>query len=214
MLSAWKQQLHNTPEIMKQNTINVFCRTIILIAVIYISGCAENIRDESADNIVGRVEHRLMPDEGLTWFAPELFISHYRTLFYGYNTIEYRLAASEHPESKINDSFQILINVNYGGKVRHYDFARFTDLSTRPIKQHNHAVVRCEIFNYMTSSCLYSGKFSINLSRSDLEKAHLSGLQLLLASTVQQYELIDLPANYIQGFLKALESQEHSYIYD
>jgi hypothetical protein len=65
----------------------------------------------------------------------------------------------------------------------------------------------------MMSSCLYRDLFSLNLSRSDLENARTSGLQILLTSGKQDYERINLPANYIQGFLKASATSEAKQVH-
>jgi hypothetical protein len=196
---------------MKNSTIRNVCNAAFLVTIIQVIGCAENIREESPDTIAGNVKHvSRLNKQDLTWFAPELHLSHYRTLFYGYDTINYRLAAPEYPESKMNDSFRLLIDSNYGGDIRHYNFARLDDASTRVISHHQHDTERCQIFNSLISSCLYRDRFSLNLSRSDLENARVSGLYFLLTSGSQNYERIDLPSNYIQGFLKAIENSESS----
>lgn len=192
---------------MKKIAFRNIYNAVFLAVVMHILGCANNIRGESADTIAEQVKRVSTPNkQGLAWFAPELHISHYRTLFYGYNTLDYRLAAPEHPETAANGGFRLLIDASYGGNIRHYDFARLADLSTRIINHREHDVERCQLFNYMISSCLYRDLFSLNLSRSDLENARVTGLQLILTSGKQDYEQINLPANYIQGFLKAIDS--------
>ena len=194
---------------MKNSVIRNVGNAVFLAVIIQVTGCAENVREESPDTIAGSVKHVPRLDKrDLTWFAPELHLSHYRTLFYGYDTIDYRLAAPEYHETKKNDDFRLLIDANYGGNIRHYDFARMADESTRVINHYQHDTERCQIFNSLVSSCLYRDRFSLHLSRSDLENARVAGLQLLLASGVQHYERIDLPSNYIQGFLKAIETAE------
>ena len=122
--------------------------------------------------------------------------------------MDYRLAAPEYPQTKTNDGFRLLIDASYGGDIRHYDFARLADDTTRVINHHQHDIERCQVFNSLISSCLYRDRFSLNLSRSDLHNARVSGLQLLLTSGAQNYERIDLPSNYVRGFLKAIENSE------
>lgn len=202
-----KQLLRSAPRFLKNIAIRNFCNAVFLAAILHVSGCAENVREESADTIAERVNHVSTPDkQGLTWFAPELHMSHYRTLFYGYDTLDYRLAAPEYPETTTNDGFHLLIDASYGGNLRHYDFARLADGSTRVISHHQHVTERCQIFNSLISSCLYRDRFSLNLSRYELENARVAGLQLLLTAGAQHYERIDLSSNYIQGFLKAIEN--------
>jgi hypothetical protein len=192
---------------MKKIALRNVYYAAFLVLIIQVIGCVENVREESSDTIAGSVKHISRPDtQDLTWFAPELHLSHYRILFYGYDTIDYRLAASEYPDTKTNDGFRLLIDANYGGNIRHYNFAKLADESTRVSNHYQHDTVRCQIFNSLISSCLYRDRFSLNLSRSDLENARVAGLQLLLTSGAQDYERIDLPPNYIQGFLKAMEN--------
>lgn len=192
-------------EIMKISVIRILGSAVLIAAIIQVTGCTENVREESPDIIAGTVKY----DSKLnTWFAPELHQRHYRTLFYGYDTIDYRLAASKYPETDKNDGFRLLIDANYGGDVRHYAFARLADESTRVINDYQHETERCQIFNSLVSSCLYRDRFSLNLSRSDLEHARVAGLQLLLTTGAQDFERLDLPSNYIQGVLKAIETSK------
>ena len=199
---------------MKNSAIRNVCNAVFFAAIIQVIGCVENVRDESLDTIAGSVKHVSRLDkQDLTWFAPELHLSHYRTLFYGYDTIDYRLAASEYPETKTNDGFRLLIDASYGGDIRHYDFARLADDTTRVINHHLHDIERCQVFNSLISSCLYRDRFSLNLSQSDLQNARVSGLQLILTSGAQNYERIELPSNYIQGFLKAIENSKSKQVH-
>ncbi|MDD2658430.1 MAG: hypothetical protein PHY54_01960 [Methylococcales bacterium] len=196
---------------MKNIAFRNIRNAFFLAVFMQISGCAGNVREESADTVAERVKHVSTANkQGLAWLAPYLHLSHYRTLFYGYDTVDYRLAA---PETTANGGFRLLIDASYGGNLRHYDLARFPDLSTRVISHRQHDVERCQLFNYMISSCLYRDLFSLDLSRSDLENARTSGLQILLSSGKQDYERINLPANYIQGFLKASSTSKAKQIH-
>ena len=199
---------------MKNSAIRNICRAIFLAMIIQAIGCVENIREQSPDAIASSVKHVSRLDKQvLTWFAPELHLSQYRTLFYGYDTIDYRLAAPEYPQTKKTDGFRLLIDASYGGDIRHYDFARLANDTTRVINHYQHDIERCQVFNSLISSCLYRDRFSLNLSQSDLQNARVSGLQLLLTSGAQHYERIDLPSNYIQGFLKAIENAKSKQVH-
>lgn len=174
-----------------------------LAAILHISGCTENIREAPANTITKAIEHLATPDDkGLAWFAPELHNSQYRTLFFGYDTLDYRLAAPEHADG---NNISLLFNVNYGGNVRHYDIAKAVEGTSHTIQQQKHHAVRCQLFNSLISSCLYEGQFSLTLSRSDLAQISKNGLQLQSINGSQRYEHIDLPAEYIQGFLNAIK---------
>jgi hypothetical protein len=193
---------------MKYGIFLNICRAVSVAATIVISGCTQNIRKQSPDAIAGSVKHVSRPDQPeLAWLAPELHVSHYRTLFYGYDTVDYRLAASERSGNKANPGFRLLIEAHYGGNVRHYDFVKMPDASVREVVHDQQDTERCQIFNSLISSCLYRDRFSLNLFRSELESGLANGIKLLLCSEKQEYETLDLPSNYIQGFLKAIENR-------
>ena len=192
--------------VMNNSVIRVFFLAGILAPLVFGSGCTENIREASVDKIAARVEHASTPDrQGLIWFAPVLRVSEYRTLFYGYDTLSYRLAATESAETASVGRFRVLFEARYGGDNRHYDFATLDEEDTRTLGSHQQYAERCQLFNYLTASCLYRARFTLNLCLSDLEKARASGLHIQLASAKKPYERIDFPPNYIQGFLKAVE---------
>ena len=61
------------------------------------------------------------------------------------------------------------------------------------------------VFNSMVYSCLYHDRASFKFSHTELVAARMKELQLTLSSGKQDYESIVLPANYIQGFLQAVQ---------
>lgn len=178
----------------------------LLTLMISVTGCVQNIREQSPDTIAQSVSYATTTkgQNGLVWIAPELHISHYRTLFYGYDTIDYRLAAKKYSTTSLSDNFALLVDVHYGGNVRHYEVANMPDSASREVNNRQHDVERCQIFNSLISSCLYRDRFSLAFSRVELERAREDGLHFILASKTQNYERLDLPPNYIQGFLKAI----------
>ena len=189
--------------------IRIFLIVAAFAAMVFIVGCTENIRDESVDAIAAQVEHVSTPDhQGLTWFAPVLMVSKYRTLFYGYDTLTYRLAAMESAGTASGKRFRVLFEARYGGNIRHYDVATLDENAVRALSNQQQYAERCQLFNNLTASCLYRARFTLNLSLSDLEKARASGLHIQLASEKKPYERIDFPPNYIQGFLKAVNGAE------
>ncbi len=192
---------------MNNSVFRKIIYVVFITAAIGNSGCTQNVREQSPDAIAGSVNHVSSTDyPDLTWFAPELHVSHYRTLFYGYDTVDYRLAAPEHPNNQANPGYRILVEAHYGGNVRHYDFAKMPDASTHEVSHKQHDAERCQIFNSLISSCLYRDRFSLYLSMSKLESGLTNGIKLLFRSEKQEYETLDLPSNYIQGFLKAIEN--------
>jgi len=135
--------------------------------------------------------------------GPALRLSHYRTLFYGYDSVDYWLNALKSLAGSVE--YEMSIDADYGGDLRHYDAVKFADGSSRQTLNHRHDTERCQFFNSMVYSCLYHDRASLDLSPPELEAARLKGLRLTLSSGKQDYETIDLPANYIEGFLQAVQ---------
>ncbi len=137
------------------------------------------------------------------WRAPELEVRHYRTLFYGYDTVYYRLAAQKSPSGGLR--YQLSIDAHYGGDLRHYEAVKFADGSSRPLDRRQHDTERCQFFNSLVYACLFRDQVRLELSPAELEAAQGNGLRMTLSSAVQDYEAIELPANYIRGFLQAVQ---------
>ena len=177
----------------------------MIAATLCLWGCTQNVREQSPDAIAASVNHRSRADyPDLAWFAPELHVSHYRTLFYGYDTVDYRLAGPEQPDNKTQSRYRLLVDIHYGGNPRHYDFVKLPDASIREVNHKQHDAERCQIFNSLISSCLYRDRFSLNLSQSELELGLANGIKLILLSGTKEYETLDLPSNYLKGFFKAV----------
>jgi hypothetical protein len=180
-------------------------KTLSLAIVLLCTACGVDLRSESAAGIQELVTMNSDADTPLSLVAaPELQVRHFRLKFYGYDTVYYYLQAvknSQHPLPV----FQLVIDANYGGALRHYDTVRMIDGEVYPTLQRRHDTVRCQIFGNMTDSCLYRDRTRIELSQNVLQSFRHNGLSLILAATGTDYETIDLPANYIDGFLLAVQ---------
>lgn len=177
----------------------------IPLAIFFLYGCSGSTLNEALHTNKLLVDHYPAPDtRDVTWFAPELHTSRYRTLFYGYDTLDFRLAAKEKPVAKKEIDVRLLFVAHYGGDLRHYDFAQISDTSVRALRSIQHTTERCQLFNYMVSSCLYVDRFELSLSKSDLEKGRIRGLNILLSSKQRNFERITLPSSYILDFLRAI----------
>lgn len=175
-----------------------------LIAIVCLLGCAANPREALPGSIAQSVKESVMVvGQDFVWRGPALQIRHYRTLFYGYDSVYYWLVARKSPKG--GALYEMSIAADYGGDLRHYDAVKFADGSSRPTGSHRHDTERCQFFNSLVYACLFHDRASLELSRSELEAAQLKGLRLTLSSGKQDYESIDLPANYIQGFLQAVQ---------
>ena len=54
-------------------------------------------------------------------------------------------------------------------------------------------------------ACLYRDRGQIELSRAMLETGRYVGLEFTLGSTDVSYEHVDLPANYVDGFIMKVD---------
>jgi hypothetical protein len=177
---------------------------ICLIAVASLLGCAANPREALPGSIAQSMKESVtVVGQYSVWRSPSLQVSHYRTLFYGYDSVYYWLVARKSPKG--GALYEMSIAADYGGDLRHYDAVKSADGSSRQTVNHRHDTERCQFFNSMVYSCLYHDRASLELPQSELEAARLKGLHLTLSSGKQDYETIDLPANYIQGFLQVVQ---------
>ena len=181
-----------------------FRQGICLIAFFSLFGCATHLREASPDSIAQAVKQSMLVDgNDFVWRGPELQVHQYRTLFYGYDTVYYRLVARKPPSG--GPRYQVSIDAYYGGDLRHYDAVKFANGSSRPMGSNRHDTERCQFFNSLVYACLFRDRANLELSQSELEAARPKGLQLTLSSGLRDYETIVLPANYIHGFLQAVQ---------
>ena len=189
--------------------LSLFLKRMVLISgLFYLSGCTENIREETSAQIQTLVTQTTNSDNSLIWYAPELQHRQFRLAFYGYDTVAYKLKAIKDQKST---HFRLLLDVNYGAnqglKIRHYDQAKLEDGSTLITDNRRLETGRCQFFSTMTFSCLYRDRAEIELNSELLIASKQTGLRLTLGTADLNYEQIDLPANYVQGFLQALQIQ-------
>lgn len=176
------------------------------IALIALPGCAHNPRQATAEDIAHAVQGSPSHDGmGYLWRAPELQIRHYRASFSGFDTTYYRLVASKARVTEEHPVYGLWIIADYGGKPRQYAYLKLPDGSNRPLKDQKHAVERCQEFSNMVSACLYKDSAAAEFTRSELEKARDSGLTLIPNSGTEDYETLDFPPHYLQGFLQAVK---------
>ena len=180
------------------------CFGICFIALFSLWGCAANPREALPGSIAESVKESVtVVGQYSVWRSPSLQVSHYRTLFYGYDSVYYWLVARKSPKG--GALYEMSIAADYGGDLRHYDAVKFPDNSIRPMVDQQHDTERCQFFNSLVYACLFHDRASLELSQSELEAAQLKGLRLTLSSDKQDYESIDLPANYIQGLIQAVQ---------
>jgi hypothetical protein len=189
------------------NFIKQYPITVFLIVLLLLSGCADLRNASSADirQMVTLKTNDNSPDQ--FWVAPELQVRRYRLQFAGYDTVYYYLYNVKPTSDAADMHLRVHIDANYGGVVRHYDQAKLPDGFVFQTHHLQHDVVRCQLFGNMVDACLFRDRGDIELSKAELEAGRVNGLTLALSSASDQdYEHIDLPAAYIDGFLQALQN--------
>lgn len=183
-------------------------KIICLWAILLATACTENLREAPAVAIRDQVVTQSVGNSAETLFrAPELLVRHFRLKFYGYDTVYYYLQAAESNNNPAETVYRLQLDANYGGDPRHYDAVSIAHADSFATSHLHHETIRCQIFGSMTDSCLYRDRADIVLSLQQLEAARQNGLNMTLSSTAKQYETLDLPANYIDGFLQAVQNQ-------
>jgi len=176
--------------------------------VLVLEGCALDARNATSVEIQQAIksESATTPYHRV-WSAPPLLVSHFRTRFYGYDTVDYHLSASQSGQSSSPTLYHLKVDANYGGLPRHYDLAKSTNSSQYPAYKLRHETLRCQFFGDMQDACLYRDRLDFELSLAELEAGRHSGMTLTLASADnKEYEQIDLPPAYIDGFLAVIQS--------
>ncbi len=180
---------------------------VFLSVTLILAGCAADLRQASSEKIEKMTRVKTVDNLSRLWSAPELQVRHYRTQFYGYDTVQYRLAALK-PDSKTETtSYRLEIEANYGATYpRHYDSAKSANEVSYPLKNSSHEAMRCQLFGDMANACLYRDRANVEFSLAELEAGSQSGMKLILGSADKAYESIDLPAQYVAGFLQAVNN--------
>ena len=163
------------------------------------TACTTDPKLESPQEIAAAVEP-VVNDNDPSLQGPELTASRYRALFYGYDSVAYRLSA---PASGQVSQFRLLLDINYGAKqARNYQIT-----PAPPIVHTRQESVRCGVYNNFVSACLYRDRGYIDLPAADVRAAADKGISFQLQAADAQDISMELPANYIQGFLQAVDKR-------
>jgi len=174
-----------------------------MIGILSINGCALDAKNASIPEVSAATEHHV-DSQQQQWNGPELISRRYRTLFFGYDTVYYRLSAKQ--ATNATPQYQLLIDINYGSKTkRDYSLAKLTADKILPITTRNHETMRCDFFNSMVFACLFRDRATIDLTMADLQIGATQGLSVQLSSKDAAYDHFDVPAAYIAGVMQAIE---------
>lgn len=188
--------------------------TLLLTALAGLSGCSTNVRNASPLEIKQLTTVETDDKLNHTWTGPDLQLGQYRSIFRGYNTVEYRLVATKPDTEADGVAYKLEIDANYGGEERHYNVVKTAKGKTYNTSHRVLTRDRCEFFNnedtdmdHIVFGCLFRETADAELDLADLEAARQFGLTLTLGSGDTDYEQIDLPSQYIDGFLRAVRNQ-------
>ncbi|QWF71377.1 hypothetical protein KEF85_02490 [Methylomonas paludis] len=193
--------------------ITIFKNTLLLCLAIGVAGCASDLKYQSAAEIEQQTKIEAFPGSpNQILSAPELQVRHFQEFLYGSNSVSYYLTAHKDSRFAGNTSYWLEFDANYGSShsmanSRRYDMAKTETGLSIPTYHLRHETLRCQEYKGVGDGCLYRDRAEVQLSLADLEAGRHSGLKLILSSANQEYEHIDLPAQYVDGFLRAVQSQ-------
>ena len=172
------------PILQRFNSITPLTTTLLLMTL---SACSLDAKLASPQQIAdATVNEPASAGLSLSWRAPELSASSYRILFYGYDRVYYRLSALQAPAPEQSPSYRLLLDINYGARqMREYHIQNGN--TALPLSHNRHEIVRCGIFDDLTSACLFRDQAYVELSQADLDAAIGKGLTVLLKSEHNQY---------------------------
>jgi len=125
----------------------------------------------------------------------------------GEDILSYRLSGHADDTGKRVQHHRLDIDSEY--RARHpagYQAARFADGTLRPVAHLRQETERCQEFNSMQSGCTFRDRFDLPLSAEELAAFARTGLSARLVGKSGDLQTIELPAAYIQGYLKAVNT--------
>jgi hypothetical protein len=183
----------------------------LFLGSLLLNGCSQaNLRNAPADEIAADTTRNTAGGQpGIDYQAPLLTQEHWQMEMGGEDALSYRL--SGHADMAGNAGRTVLhrldVDSEYRGKhPAGYLEVRFADGSLRPIANLKHESERCQEFNTLQSGCTFRDRFSFALSAAELAAFAKTGFNARLVGKVGDLQKIDLPPAYIQGYLKAVNT--------
>ncbi|QFY44458.1 hypothetical protein F6R98_19000 [Candidatus Methylospira mobilis] len=174
------------------------------------SGCGKaNLRNATPDEIAANTERVATAggQPGVDYQSPLLTQEHWQVNMGGEDILSYRLSGHADDAGKRVQHHRIDIDSEYRAKhPAGYLDARFADGTLRPIAHLRQETERCQEFNTMQSGCAFRDRFDFPLSEEELAVFAKTGLSARLVGKSGDLQKIELPATYIQGYLKAVNT--------
>lgn len=175
-------------------TIRKTSKTGLLVGGLIALGRAYPCDPVSAPGTCESATPPVIMDNAKDYGGPVLRTNRWRNLFYGYDSLSYRLVRK-------GGSFWLAVAADYGDRARRYFYARISDSASRPLADYQHQKVRCQLFNTLVSACLIRDRFHVPLTKAELIEAQSTGIRITFSTDAQDHETIVIPAAYVQAFL-------------
>jgi hypothetical protein len=133
--------------------------------------------------------------------APLLHAQWWRTEFYGYDTVAYRLRQKEGTPGQS----ELLLEVHYGGSGPDDRALGWPGSEPQPLRVYEHAADRCQIFGSLQSRCVFGDILGVDLPPGLLEQSRDTGLTVVLLSKKGAEHSLPLPGEYIASYLASLK---------
>lgn len=132
--------------------------------------------------------------------APLLHAQWWRTEFYGYDTVAYRLRQKE----GVPGGSELFMEVHYGGSGADYRALAWPGAEPQPLRVYEHAADRCQVFGSLQSRCVFGDVLGIDLPPELLEQSCDTGVTVVLLANKGAEHSLALPGDYIASYLAGL----------
>ena len=183
----------------------------LFLGSLLLAGCSKaNLRNAPADEIaVNTTRVAASGQPGIDYQAPLLTQEHWQVDMGGEDALSYRLSGHADMAGSAGRIVRHRLDVDSEYRAKHpagYLEVRFADGALRPIANLTHESERCQEFNSLQSGCTFRDRFSISLSTEELAAFAKTGFNARLVAKSGDLQKIELPPSYIQGYLKAVNT--------
>lgn len=184
-------------------------RRFVFCSVFWLSACSLNPSHAPSGEIARMTVATPIPHQSdIEYRAPLLRTEHWRVSLGGEDTQSFRLVGHIETGAQAAARHWLAVETEYGGKQpADYRAVQFPGGLSRSLRNLEHRVVRCQVFNTMQSACLYRDDFIIDLLEDELKRFANSGMRLTLLGRNGDQGYLYIPASYLQGYLSALGEQ-------
>ena len=168
-----------------------------------LSGCAQNAALIPADDFAKKVAVNTSDfDTDLKYVAPKLYGFKKRGLLSAGDRMKLNLRGwKDKATGKVRH--QLYIVIEYDNDWRHYQSASFLGGSNQDLTVIDREVTGCHSYSSLGVFCDYRETLGLSFSDTDLNAAKEEGLKIRINAKSGHENILELPANYIKGYLQA-----------